>query len=87
KSYLIERLVEKIFSEKPMNTWDKIIKTFFQDAIYILRERIMLENKVYSQKSILDEYSDKSLEKMIDVLRESAFYAQNEDWYTLFGYF
>jgi len=87
KSYLIERLVEKIFSEKPMNTWDKIIKTFFQEAIYILRERIMLENKVYSQKSILDEYSDKSLEKMIDVLRESAFYAQNEDWYTLFGYF
>ena len=84
KSYLIERLVQKIFKDKPMNTWVSALKIFFENSIYILRNRINMENKVYTHQSILDEYPDERIEEMIHVLQESARYTQEGDWQLAF---
>ncbi len=68
-----------------MKTWNSTLKTFFQESIHILRERISMENKVYTHQSILDEYSDGKIEDMIEVLQESVRYAQEENWQLVFN--
>jgi hypothetical protein len=84
KGYIIERLVESIFNKIEVHTWDKAVKTFFPQAIHILNKRKKLPDRVYSQYSILDEYSTDEIEEYLETLREAVNYAQKEDWKEIF---
>ncbi len=84
KGYVIERLVEYIFDKIKVNTWERALKTFFYRAINILDKKRSLPDRVYSQYSILDEYSSDEQEKYIEVLKEASSYAQEGKWTELF---
>jgi len=87
KGYIIERLVESIFDKIEVHTWDRAVKTFFFQAIHILNKRKKLPDRVYSQYSILDEYSSNEIEEYLEILREAVYYAQKEDWKEIFDLF
>ncbi|TFG26074.1 MAG: hypothetical protein EU533_00035 [Promethearchaeota archaeon] len=91
KSYIIQRLVEEIFLKESMKSWDKAIKTFFKKSIIIfkkyLRDEIVLKDRVYTHKSILDDYSEEKVYYFFENLKEGYAYAVNDDWYALFGNF
>lgn len=84
KGYLIERLVESIFDIMEIDTWDRAVKTFFNRAINILDKKKLLYDRVYTQYSILDEYSSKELKSFLEALREATIYAQKGKWEVLF---
>ena len=84
KGYLIERLVEYIFDEIKVNTWERALKTFFYRAINVIDKKRSLPDRVYSQYSILEEYSNDQQEEYIEVLREASSYAQEGKWTELF---
>jgi len=85
KGYLIERLVEYIFDKIQVNTWERAVKTFFYRAINILGRKRSLPDRVYSQYSILDEYSSDEIGKYIEILKEASSYAQKGKWTELFN--
>ncbi len=85
KGYIIERLVEFIFDKIEVHSWDRAVKTFFNRAIYILDKEILLPDRVYSQYSILDEYSSNELDNFLEVLREAVNYAQKGEWKKIFS--
>lgn len=84
KGYVIERLVECIFDKIEVHTWDKAVKTFFSRAIYILDKKKKLSDRVYTQYSILNEYSNSELNEFLEVLREAVYYTQEGEWKELF---
>ncbi|MFX1327971.1 MAG: hypothetical protein ACFE91_07485 [Promethearchaeota archaeon] len=84
KGYLIERLVESIFDKTEVHTWDKAVKIFFSRAINILSKKKKLPDRVYTQYSILDEYSSDELESYVEILREATYYSQASEWNKLF---
>ena len=84
KGYLIERLVESIFDKITVHIWDRAMKTFFYQAINILDKKKNLPDRVYTQYSVLDEYSSDELENYLEILREAAYYAQKGKWNELF---
>ena len=84
KGYNIERLVESIFEKIEVHTWDKAVKTFFPQAIHILNKKKKLPYRVYSQYSILDEYSNNEIEEYLETLREAVYYAQKGEWSEIF---
>lgn len=91
KSYIIQRLVEEIFLQEPMNSWDKAIKTFFNKSISIfnkyLRDEVVLKDRVYTHKSILDDFSEEKIYHFYESLKEGNSYAIKEDYHSLFGIF
>lgn len=87
KGYLIERLVECIFDKVEINNWDKAVKTFFNQATYILNNKKRLADRVYGQYSILDEYSKDQLKSFLEIFIEGANYAQKEYWNEIFNEF
>jgi len=84
KSYIIQRLVEDIFIDKNIDKWDKALKYFFIRAIQIFQDffkgKKVLKDRVYSQFSILDDYSEKQLQKFYNALRKGNKQAQNGNW-------
>ncbi len=84
KGYVIERLVESIFDEITVHTWDSAMKTFFYRAINILDKKKNLPDRVYTQYSVLDEYSSDELENYLEILREAGSYAQVGEWNEIF---
>ncbi len=84
KGYLIERLVESIFDKIRVYTWDRAMKTFFSRAIYILDKQKSPPDRVYTQYSILEEYSNDELENYLKILREAANYAHKSIWNEIF---
>ena len=87
KGYLIERLGECIFDKIEIHTWDKAVKTFFSQAIHILDKKKRLPDRIYTQYSILDEYSSKQLKYFLEILREAAIYVHKGDWTEVFDEF
>jgi len=75
KSYVIQKLVEEIFMEYGMNEWDKTVKTFFHKAINIFNKHydgiLVLQDRVYAQKSILDDYNTKRIDEFYDILQQA----------------
>jgi len=43
----------------------------------------MLENKVFTHKNILDEYSDETKRRMIDLLKQGAQHVRQREWHQL----
>ena len=84
-SYILERLVLEIFKNKPINDWDKALITFFTDAIKIIKQRTFMPDKVYSQASILNNFSQEQLTIMQTKLEKAKNYAENSEWEKLLG--
>lgn len=85
KGYVIERLIEHVFEEITVHTWERAVKTFFYRAINILDRNKSLPDRVYTQYSILNEYSSDELENFLEVLREAGSYAEEGEWKELFN--
>jgi len=91
KSYVIQRLVEDIFLVCRINDWDKAIKTFFNKAINIFNKYYngitVLKDRVYTQKSILQDYNEERIDEFYDALQEANQFASKNQWNELFGDF
>lgn len=91
KSYLIQRLVEDVFIECGMNEWDKAVKTFFHKAINIFNKLydgiLVLQDRVYTQKSILDDYNNEKIDEFYEILLQANQYVIKDQWNELFGDF
>lgn len=89
KSYLIQRLVEEIFLKQSMKTWDNTIKSFLKNAINSFDQyfngQIVLKDRVYTHKSILDDYTEKQLNDFYESLQKANNFAIRNDWTALFG--
>jgi len=88
KSYIIQRLAENIFLECRINDWDKALKTFFHKATNIFNKfydgELILPDRVYNHTSILEDYSEKKIDKFYDTLKEANQYALKNQWNELF---
>ena len=84
KSYLIERLVEYIFSISNINGWDKGVKTFFYQSVQIFEKNIMIPDRAYKNESILDDYSNEMFDNFYETLKEARSYATQNKWKDLF---
>jgi len=91
KSYLIQRLVEEIFCNRLIRNWDNAIKIFFNQSLYFLNQylnrKIVLRDRVHTNKSILDDYGVNTIIYFYSIFNEANFYAQNNRWNELFGDF
>ena len=85
KGYVIERLVEHIFDKIEVHTWERAVRTFFNQAIHILKRKISLPDRVYPQYSILDEHSSDELKYYLKALREADSHAHKGEWKKLFN--
>ena len=91
KSYVIQRLVEEIYLKNKINNWDKAVKFFFNQSIHLLKKyydnEIVLRDRVYTNKSILDDYQIDKVDNFYENLQEANQYAMKNDWKELFGDF
>ncbi|MBN1803501.1 MAG: hypothetical protein JW891_18470 [Candidatus Lokiarchaeota archaeon] len=87
KSYVIERLVEQIFLKSKINDWKNGLKTFFNQATFIIGNEILIPDKIYPNRSILDDYSKGVLNEFYNTLKKASGHATREEWRTLFGNF
>lgn len=85
KGQLIEHLVEFIFDKIEIRSWDRAVKTFFSRVIYFLDKKKLLHHGIYTQLSILEEYSGDELNEFLEVLREAEIYAQKGKWQKIFN--
>ncbi|MHA1285583.1 MAG: hypothetical protein ACTSQP_24020 [Promethearchaeota archaeon] len=88
KSYIIQRLVEEIFLESRINSWGSAIKTFFNRAINIFNKYfdniLVLKDRVYQNRSILDEYSEDKINEFYEAIRNANNLARKSEWKELF---
>lgn len=87
KSYVIERLVDHIFIDRGINAWEKGVKTFFSNAVNILRDNIYIPDRLYENYSILDDYDENTLDYFLEAFQKANKYAIAENWNKLFGNF
>ncbi len=91
KSYVIQRIGEDIFIEFGINNWDKAVKTFFHKAINVFNKYndgiLVLQDRIYTNKSILEDYSEKKIDQFYDTLQEANQYAIKNQWDEIFGDF
>ena len=91
KSYVIQRLVEEIFINNKINSWDKAVKIFFNQSIHLLKKHydneIVLRDRVYTNKSILNDYQKDKRHNFYESLQEANQYAMKNEWKELFGDF
>ncbi len=84
-SYVLERLVLEVFKTKPIGDWVKALRTFYIESIRLINERAFMPDKVYSHKSILDEYDQSYLSEILERLKRAKGYADKSNWRNLFG--
>lgn len=74
-----------------MNEWDKIFETFFHKSINILNKHydgiLVLQDRVYTQRSILSHYSNERIDEFYDTLQQANQSALINQWNELFGDF
>lgn len=91
KSYVIQRLVEEIFLKCKLNNWDKAVKTFFGRSIHLFNkyydDEVVLKDRVYTNKSILDDYNNDKIDIFYENLQQANHFAKNNEWNELFGNF
>ena len=89
KSYVIQRLVEDIFKDREIDGWKGAVRAFFKEAINLfeehLNDEIILKDRVYTQKSILNDYDQKQVNKFECFLRNGNNLAKKNQWEKLFG--
>ncbi len=85
KRDITERLVEFIFDKIEISSWDRAVKTFFNQAIRIIDNKKFLPDRVYDRYSILNEYPKNELKRFLEVLGEAKIYAQNNEWKKIFS--
>lgn len=84
-SYILERLVMQVFKNRQIGNWDKALRTFFNESIRLINERVFMPDKVYSHKSILDEYSQSYLLEILERLKKAKINADKSEWVKIFG--
>jgi hypothetical protein len=84
-SYILERLVMEVFKTRLIANWDKALRMFFNESIRLISGRASMPDKVYSHKSILDEYSTSYLLEVLNILKEAKVYADESEWDKLYG--
>jgi len=84
-SYILERLVLEVFKNKPIGNWVKALRTFYNESIRLINERAFTPDKVYSHKSILDEYNQSYLLDVLEMLKKAKNYADKSEWKKLLG--
>lgn len=82
---MLERLVLEIFRKKLIGDWDAALRTFYSDSVELIHQRTFLPDKVYSHKSILDEFSREELLKIRERLEKAKDYTEKSEWDKLFG--
>jgi len=89
KSYVIQRLVEDIFKDREIDGWKGAVRVFFKEAVNLfeehLNDEIILKDRVYTQKSILNDYDQKQVNKFECKLRNGNNLAKKNQWEKLFG--
>ena len=89
KSYVIQRMVEEIFMDQEINGWKGAVRTFFRESVKIFEkhfaDELILKDRVYTHKSILNDYSDKQVNKFNNQLRRANNLAKKNQWESLFG--
>jgi len=89
KSYVIQRLVEEIFKNRAIKNWSTSVQVFFNHSINILdkyyNNQLVLKDRVYTQKTILDDYNIREIEKFYESLHEAKEFAIKGEWNELFG--
>jgi len=84
-SYILERLIMQVFKNRQIENWDKTLRTFFNESFRLIKERASMPDKVYSHKSILDEYSQSYLLEILEMLKKAKGYADKSEWHNLYG--
>ncbi len=84
-SYILEQLEMQVFKARQIGNWDKALRTFFNESIRLINERASMPDKVYSHKSILDEYSQSYLLEVLNMLKKAKGYADKSEWDKLYG--
>lgn len=89
KSYTIQRLIEEIFIDNDIENWEGAVKIFFKESVNLFEqyynEEIILKDRVYSHKSILDDYDRKQVNKFNNTLRHANNLARKNQWERLFS--
>ena len=89
KSYVIQRLVERIFMDQEIEGWKGALRLFFRESVKFFTRYytgdIILKDRVYSQKSILNDYDDKIVDKFNNNLRRANNHAKKNHWGRLFN--
>jgi len=84
-------LVEEIFRNRLIRNWDNAIKIFFNQSLYLLSLYLngvtVLRDRVYTNKSILNDYGVNIIIHFYSIFNEANFYAQNNRLNELFGDF
>ena len=89
KSYVIQRLVEEIFMDRDINGWKGALRTFFKEAVILFENHydneLILKDRVYTHKSILNDYTNKQVNKFNNQLRHANNLVKKNQWEKLFG--
>ena len=75
----------KVFHKKSIEQWNAALRIFFPEAINIIQQRMHIPNMVYTNESILDEYSTEKLNSMEKTFRDANSYVQKGNFKALFG--
>lgn len=59
----------QVFKDRKIVNWDRALRTFFIESTRLIYERVSLPDRVYSHKSILDEYSQSYLLEILEWLK------------------
>ena len=89
KSYVIQRLVEDIFIDQEINGWEGAVRTFFKESGILFKKHfgneLILEDRVYTHKSILGDYNTKQVNIFNNKLRHANNLVKKNQWEELFG--
>jgi hypothetical protein len=85
KSYVILRLVEEIFSVADLNQWASALQHFFKRAprilnSYIHNKKLVLPDRVETQRSILTEILTSQIQDYVYYLQEAYEYVKQGQW-------
>ena len=89
KSYVIQRLVEEIFMDHEINGWKGAVRTFFRESVILFgkhfNNELILKDRVYTNRSILNDYDVKQLNNFNNKLRHANNLVNKNQWEKLFG--
>lgn len=89
KSYVIQRFVEEVFAKRKIQGWKGALKIFFRESVDIIENyldgKLVLKDRVYTNKSILDEYERDMSIGFYQALEEAQNLAESNQWEELYG--
>jgi len=89
KSYVIQRLVGDIFMDHEINGWKDAVRTFFRESVILFEthfgNELILKDRVYTNKSILNDYDAKQVNNFNNKLRHANNLVKKNQWEKIFG--